>query len=310
MKHKFQVPEGLQSLINEQAGMFSIQQAKGMGVPRTTIHRWAREGRFHPTSRYLWSITKDPGFDALAWGGILLGGDGATLGGLAAAHLWGFAPEPEVIDVWTVGRARQRQRQPWRFRHGGRGSVEEPGRTTLEQTVLDLCAEAHNEDAVVRWVTTALSKTGLKRSSLLGYTRNTRTQPYRSLILDVLSEDEAGIESPLERRYLHDVELAHGLPVGLRQARLSSGRRTDVAYVDFRTLVELDGAAHHKGLAAHGDMDRDNDHRLLGLVTLRFGWSAVAGTPCRTAGKVARALKQGGWGGELVPCARCLVQTT
>lgn len=305
MKHKFEVPPALRALIEEQAGVFSIQQAKNMGVPRAAMRRWAREGRFHPRTRYLWSLTKDPGFEGMAWGGLLLGGDGATIGGRAAAHLWGFAPAPDEIDVWTVGRARQREGQPWRFRHGRRTSVHEPGRTTIEQTVLDLCAEAHSADAVVSWVTTALSKTPLRRSSLLGHARSTRTQPYRSLVLDILSEGESGIESPLERRYLHDVELAHGLPVGQRQVRSSRGRRTDVGYVEFHILVELDGQTHHRGLAAQNDMDRDNEHRLLGLVTLRFGWSAVAGNPCKVARQVAQALRQGGWDGELTACPRC-----
>lgn len=305
MKHRLEVPKALQDLIAAQAGVFSIQQATQMGVTRAAMRRWSREGRWHSLSRYLWSLNRSPGFRGLVWGGLLLGGDGAAIGGLAAAHLWGFAPEPREIDVWTRGRNRQRDGEPWRFRHGKRSSTHEPDRTTLAQTVLDLCAESHTEDAVVGWVTTALSKTKLRRSSLLGYTRNARTQPHRSLILDMLTEDESGIESPLERRYLHNVELAHGLPVGVRQVNPSRRRRTDVGYVEFHLLVELDGESHHRGVAAHNDMDRDNEHRLLGLVTLRFGWKAVAGNPCKVARQVATALKQCGWQGELTACPRC-----
>ncbi|MEE6260269.1 hypothetical protein [Plantactinospora sonchi] len=50
--------------------------------------------------------------------------------------------------------------------------------------------------------------------------------------------------SALELRYLHDVERAHVLPVGQRQAiRLRRGGRwyDDVRYRDYRTRVELDG---------------------------------------------------------------------
>ncbi|WP_461106492.1 DUF559 domain-containing protein [Tessaracoccus terricola] len=305
MKHKLAVPDGLQDLISAQSGMFSHQQAMDNGATRAAMRRWAREGRWHSKGRNLWSLSKDPDFKALAWGGVLLGGDGAAIGGKAAASLWGFAPEPAQIDVWTVGRARQREGGRWRFRHGRRPRTHEPPRTTLEQTVLDLCAEARDADEVVGWITKALSKTKLTRSSLLGHTRNSRTQPHRALILDILSEGEAGIESPLERRYLHDVEIAHGLPVGTRQVRASSRRRTDVGYMEFHLLVELDGETHHRGLAAQQDMDRDNEHRLLGLITLRFGWSAVAGNPCKVARQVATVLRQHGWKGQLANCPRC-----
>lgn len=305
MKHKYEVPKEMLELIDAQAGVFSAQQAKSMGVTRAAMKRWTREGRWHSLGRSLWSINQTPTFEALVWGGLLLGGDGAAIGGLAAAHLWGFAPVPDQVDVWSAGGVRQRKGSPWRFRDGKRTAVKEPERTTLEQTVLDLCAEAQDEDEVVGWVTKALTKTKLQRSSLRGYTRNTRTQPHRGLILDMLSEKESGIESPLERRYLHDVEIAHGLPVGARQVHPTSGSRTDVGYVEFHLLVELDGDKHHRGLAAQNDMDRDNEHRLLGLITLRFGWSAVVGDPCRTARQVAQALRQQGWTGQLVACPRC-----
>lgn len=53
-------------------------------------------------------------------------------------------------------------------------------------------------------------------------------------------------------------------------------------------------------------MSRDNDHTLLGLVTLRFGWRHVIGIEaCTTAQMVASALVNRGWAGPLLPCRRC-----
>ena len=70
-------------------------------------------------------------------------------------------------------------------------------------------------------------------------------------------------------------------------------------------IVELDGRAYHRGQTALDDMDRDNDHQLVGVITLRLGWRQVAATPCQVAATVAQALTERGWPGHLRPCSRC-----
>lgn len=94
----------------------------------------------------------------------------------------------------------------------------------------------------------------------------------RHITLDVLTDVADGIENPLEHRYLIDVERAHGLPVGTRQVLVSTGTRSDVDFLEFQLLVELDGRVWHEGIAVWGDMQRDNLHRLSSFTTLRFGW--------------------------------------
>jgi len=42
---------------------------------------------------------------------------------------------------------------------------------------------------------------------------------HRSLVLDLLAETASGVHSPLEQRYLHDVERAHGLPAAAGTGR-------------------------------------------------------------------------------------------
>lgn len=64
----------------------------------------------------------------------------------------------------------------------------------------------------------------------------------RALVLEMLADCAVGVESRLEQRYFRDVERAHGLPVGRRQASLRRGTRVDVSYDEYRLLVELDGA--------------------------------------------------------------------
>lgn len=123
-------------------------------------------------------------------------------------------------------------------------------------------------------------------------------------MLGLLTEVEAGAESELELRYLHDVERPHGLPCGVRQRRSRSGKEVrDVLYEDYGTIVELDGAVH--ALRRLRDMHRDNGALMAGLVSLRYGWPDVTGSPCQVAWQIAALLVARGWGGLPTRCAQC-----
>jgi hypothetical protein len=115
----------------------------------------------------------------------------------------------------------------------------------------------------------------------------------RALLIEVLTDVAAGTRSVLERRYLRDVERAHGLPAGQRQLRQRTASGLvcrDVRYGDQRTLVELDGAFGHRDTSDRwADLQRDLDASLSDHVTLRPGWAQVLG-PCRLAGIVGQVL--------------------
>ena len=126
----------------------------------------------------------------------------------------------------------------------------------------------------------------------------------RQLLRDILGDVSAGAHSPLEVRYLRDVERAHGLPKAIRQARVGP-YQGDALYEPYGLLVELDGRAYHQGRAFTVDMDRDNFHQLRGVVTLRFGWRQVSGDPCGVARQVGVALTARGWPGTPTACRHC-----
>ncbi|HSF37056.1 MAG TPA: hypothetical protein VLA70_13130 [Nocardioides sp.] len=127
----------------------------------------------------------------------------------------------------------------------------------------------------------------------------------RALLTDVLADVATGARSVLERRYLRDVERAHGLPPGQRQLRqhtVSGVVCRDVRYPDQRTLVELDGAfGHRDSVDRWADLQRDLDASVSDHVTLRPGWAQVL-EPCRLAGIVGRVLQLRGWRGALRAC--------
>ena len=134
---------------------------------------------------------------------------------------------------------------------------------------------------------------------------------YRAELLGALSDVREGVLSPLEYRYVHGVERPHGLPPASRQAMvILAGRRRylDNLYQDYLLVVELDGAVAHPVAERWRDIHRDNSLQVLGLRTLRYGWSDVTGRRCAVAAQVADLLAQRGWPGPVRRCSpRCLV---
>ena len=131
---------------------------------------------------------------------------------------------------------------------------------------------------------------------------------WRGLVRDLLCEVEDGVQSVLERRYRRDVEIAHGLPRGQRNAAdvVKGGRRyRDVRYRKYRSVVELDGRATHPEELSELDAWRDNELVIEeGATTLRYGWRSVAGRPCGAAIQVGALLTRNGWTGHLRRCER------
>ncbi|GAB3812027.1 hypothetical protein GCM10028820_04260 [Tessaracoccus terricola] len=304
---KVDVPPELRSLIRIQNGVFTPAQALEHGVTRAVLDRLAREGHWQSLTRGLWSVVEEPGWLGLAWGGLLLAGEGAVLGGAAAAHLWGAARQPRTIKVWTPRRLKGHPALgSLRLGHATRTRAPEtqPPRLSLADAVVEMCMDATVDD-VVGHVSRAVKSRNTTTAQLREALGATRNHPNRLLLADIAHDHDSGTESPIERRYLHDVALAHGLPVGTRQAEASRRGFTDVGYEEYGVLVELDGRAFHEGLAAHDDMARDNGNLLNGNRTFRYGMRAVAGTPCRVAGEVGTGLRQGGWRGQRHSCPRC-----
>jgi very-short-patch-repair endonuclease len=304
--------QALKPLADLQAGVVTREQASAHGVSPRVVARLLDEGHWRRLEPGLF-LTADvePSFEARAWAGTLLGGDDARVGGLAAARLHGLADEvPSLITVLVPHVRRPAPRRGYEFvrerPHARRRSVGAPPRTTVEDTVLDLCSTALPED-VVGWVTLAVERRRTTsrrlRSALAGRVRH----PRRELLEDLLADVAVGVRSPLELTYLRDVERAHGLQALVSRQLPSRTHKAvrDVCYTEFGVVVELDGRLGHTELGRFRDMDRDNEASLDGLLTLRFGATDLHGRPCAVAAKVVRALHQRGWTGLPTRCRRC-----
>jgi len=254
--------------------------------------------------RGVYALSGTPSWRGLAWAGLLFGGGESVLGLETAAHLHGLIPQPPAtISVWVGRSAQPSALAGWQFIRGERRGRGELARTSVEDTILDL-ARHSDDEALCRLMADAISARLTTSRHLLAVLGRRGHQPKRRLIEDVLADVSEGAKSPLERRYVRDVERAHGLPKGLRQA---NARRylSDVRY-DLGLIVELDGRQYHRGMKEFDDMWRDNELTLDGARTFRFGAPHVTGGACQTARLVGNTLMALGWPGPLTPCRHCL----
>ncbi|ROS26249.1 hypothetical protein EDF34_2582 [Cellulomonas sp. PhB150] len=297
-------------MLARQDAVATTAQLQQWGMTRAAIARRAASGEWTRLFRGVVLLSSG----AATWrqrarGALLYAGDGAALSHRSAGFVHGFVSTPGPIVVISIPCARSvapqpgihvRRRRPMPVAGGALRAVGE------DRTVLDLVAEARSTDDAIGIVAEAVRAGVLPGRVLLHAEASTRL-PNRRLVIDLLGEARAGVESALEHRYLHDVERAHALPPAQAQVREVIDHRwirADRVYRGYDTRVELDGQLAHPYGRTDEDVWRDNAvilaHREL---TLRYRWLHVAARPCRTAAQVADALRAGGWQGTPRRCS-------
>lgn len=303
-------PDDLLRTAATQGGVISAEQVVLLGYSLRCADRLVSQQSWQRVARGVYHLgAGEPTWTGQAWAGTLIGGPRARLGFRAAGFLWGLVDEPPTSISVLVPHGRWRgQLASWSFaqeRPGVRQSHSpgSPPRTTIEDTVLDLCSLAEPRDfagLLSRAVQTRRTTARRVVERLDGRTR----MPHRQLLQQMLQDVGDGAESALELRYLRDVQRPHHLPPARRQARGRRGREfRDMRYDEFGTIVELDGRLHILG--RFRDMERDNATLLEGDVTLRYGWPDITERPCQVARQVAALLAARGWSGTPTRCSRC-----
>ena len=252
------------------------------------------------------------------WAAIRLAGDGALLSHQTAAEVHGIVDKPLGASIHiTVPRHRrpaQRKSMPGIVIHrSDQSQAQFVGpfnlpRTRVEDTVLDLVAAAATFDQAYTWIVRAVSRKLVTVSGLRGALAVRRRVRWRNWVNEALEDAKDGVHSSLERRYVRDVERAHGLPASQHQARQQFGSKAhyrDNWYDPYRVVVEIDGPAYHQNEQVQQDKNRDNMNLALDDVkTHRFGPVAVTERACETATMVAATLRRSGWPGSPHPCRR------
>lgn len=302
-------PKVVLRIASAQAGVVTTRQLEALGADRAWIARQVNSGRWQRLHAGVLLTHSGPVlWRARAWAAMLHGGVGAALSHESAAHLQEFrAASPAQVDL-IIPHGRRLEPAPGIRLHrrvivapaGGR-----PRRTWRGDTVVDLVAAARSDDDAVGWVCDAV-RAGTRLPEIADALQRRSRLRNRALLRDLLHEVAAGIESPLERRYHHDVERRHGLPRAELQVRETVGGlwiRADCIYEGLGVRIELDGALAHPDGRTDADTWRDNAVLIArGEITLRYRWRHVAATPCETAAQVATALRSRGWTGHPRPC--------
>lgn len=316
-------------------GIASRDQALAAGTSRKQIAANLKSGRWQGLHRAVYATHNGPiAFQARVHAAVLAAGSGAAASHRTAAILVGLINVSSTADSFDIGEAREDDGRDALIhvtvQHGRRVAAPRgvrihvsrrldvmrhpsriPAQTRIEETVLDLVDLAADQDAVVGWLATACGKRLTTPDRILAVLVRRPRARWRALAMEALGDVRAGTHSVLERRYMCDVERAHGLPRGQRQAphdRPGGRIYDDVWYTAFRTVVELDGRVAHPALQRSRDLRRDNIAVVRGDSVLHFIWSDIARTPCATAAQVATVLRLHGWRGVPRRCGpTCMI---
>jgi hypothetical protein len=290
-----------------QCGVISRRQVLELGGDDNLIERRLRRREW---ARLLPGVYVDhtgpPTGLQRAWGGVLFAAPAALSGSSALrAHRVRGHDWSDSVEVAVDGRRRIRPPDGLLvvrltdFDRVARLGVSPP-RIGVERAVLQVASRTCKEDAAVGTLADACQAGATSVSRLRTELDLLVRLPRRRLLAAVLEDLAAGAMSPLERRYVRDVERAHRLPRAERQQ--GDGVARDVAYRTHGLFVELDGRLGHEWAADQWrDLDRDLDAAASGSITVRLGWRQVL-EPCRTAQAVGRILQARGWEGRPVPC--------
>lgn len=310
-------------MLDSQRGIVNTPQTRQVGISRKAVRHRLNSGQWRRVHQGVYAtFTGEIPREAKLWAALKRAGEGAVLSHETAAELHGLTDRPGRNIHITVPRSRHpAQHGPIRGVIVHRSDVSRPQRlpewllprTRVDDTVLDLVATADTFDDAYAWVSRAVAERLVTVAMLRKALDARKRMRWRGWLIDALTDAEDGAQFPLERRYLRDVERAHGLPEAERQARSTIGEQThykDNLYEKYGICVEIDGLAYHRAERVQKDKDRDNLNLAAGgIQTYRFGPVNVTERACQSAAMVAESLRRNGWEGQPHRCRRpgCMV---
>jgi very-short-patch-repair endonuclease len=308
----------LMMLLDIQCGIIDRSQALGAGLSDRQIRHRLQSGRWQRVHEGVYAtFTGPPSREARLWAALRRAGEGALLSHETAAEVHGLIDKPaSPIHITVSGNRRPLQGGPIPGVEIHRSDQSRPQlpitgklpRTRIEDTVLDLVAAAPTFQLAYGWISRAVSRQFTTTVMLRAALATRHRARYRSQLAVALGENDEGIHSGLELRYVRDVERAHGLPSAQRQARREIAGRAhyrDNWYAEYRVCVELDGPSYHRDEQVWKDKRRDNLNLAEdGAQTFRFGPVEVTELACESAAMVAATLHRNGWPGTAHSCRR------
>ena len=303
-------------LLSAQARVATHDQARDHGFSERQIEFRVRSGEWHRIHRGVYAtFTGKQPREARLWAAVLWAGKAAMLSHETAAELQELTNKQSWVIHVTVPSDRRPMGKPMRgvvVHRSGQSRCDGVApwklpRTQIEDTVLDLAAAARTTDDAYSWVSRAVADDKVSAEELRATLGRRKRYPGRKWLSDALADAADGAHFLLELRYARDVERAHGLPKGARQARRvidGEEHRKDTLYEKYRICVELDGITYHRD-KQHQDRHRDNVNLAVdGIRTFRFDIVDVTDGACESAALVAAGLRGQGWAGKPRRCRK------
>lgn len=167
--------------------------------------------------------------------------------------MWQLLPGQPVVPIHvTVPRSRGARSRRGLVVHRALlppEAIGSPPRTTVCVTTVAMCHEVQHRSEITALLGRVAQQYPDALEEIVALATDRSNLRWRAEILAAAEDVAGGAQSALERRYLVDVERAHGLPVGSRQRAVGRTRR-DVYYDGCATTVEFDGRAIHRSAAA------------------------------------------------------------
>jgi hypothetical protein len=309
------VEAAVERLAARQSGLITRRQALDAGLTEEMIRARLRSGRWSHvhSDRGVYATFSGPlPRPAQLWGVVLSCGPGATLSHETAAELHGLIDRPSRLIHVTVPVGRRVTSPARTILHrsarlsDSRHPVQEPPRTRVEDTVVDLTQTAWSRDRASGIIADAVNRRLTTHERVYQAIRSRKRVRWRAELTESCGIIADGARSLLEVRYVTDVERPHGLPKARRQVRRKvdgHGIAIDARLDAYGVRIELDGQRAHTGDEVFRDAQRDNLAVLEGDAPLRFGWDDVTDYPCETAALIANVLKIRGWRGWPTLCS-------
>ena len=264
-------------LAERQHGVVSTCQLQALGLTRAAATRWAQAGRLHRVHPHVYAL----GHTALSLDGrliaaLLYGGSEAVLSHTTAAWVWSLVDtEPRRIHLTVPGRRRSLPEA--RIHHSRRiehAICRDLAVTSVARTLLDL-ALIFTPRQLRRAVSEADYRSLLVPEELrVALGKGRRGSRALRPGLDHHLPQLAETLSVLEERF---IQLCQSTGLPLPEANAKVGRmRVDALWHHHRVVVELDGAAAHRGWAAiKRDREREMALRGMGFQVVRYTWDQI-----------------------------------
>ena len=233
---------GISDLLARQDGVISRRQVLSTGADDVLIARMLRRREWARVHAGVYVDHTGPlSWQQRAWAAVLYA-EPAALAGVSALRAHGVRGHEGRDDVHVAVGPARRLRQPRGVRIERITDFDRvvqshlsPPRVRVEHALVSVASAARTDDAAVGVLADGCQSRRSTPSRLALELRLSPRAPRRRLLLAIVDDVSSGAMSALERRYLRDVERAHGLPQGRRQSQedTGSGRvQRDVEYVD------------------------------------------------------------------------------